>query len=174
MQAPIIGLHLALVAVLGLFGLSFLANPCGGGGDLCLGGLVGLMALGVAGFGLLGLGLWQFWRRATLLVILDSVLVAVLGPIALQSSGYGAAGLAGLGIIVVALLAVVGVAFAVSPVVAHRLEPIVVLVALGALALNRDTGGPGVLIVGVIALALGWFVARSASSKEPATATSTE
>jgi len=168
MQAPIAGLHLALVALLGLLGLSFITAPCG---DLCLGGLVGLMAFGVAGFGLLGLGLWQFWRRATLLVILDSVLVAVLGPIALQSSAYGSAGLAGIGMIVVALLAVVGVVFAASHVVGHRVESIVVLVALGGLALNRDTGGPGVLVVGIVALAIGWFVAREATPPEPVTTT---
>jgi hypothetical protein len=174
MQAPIAGLHLALVALLGLLGLSFIADPCGGGGDLCLGGLVGLMALGVAGFGLLGLGLWQLWRRATLLVILDSVLVAVLGPIALQSTAYGPGGLAALGMIGTALLALVGVVFAASHVARHRLESIVVLVALGALALNRDTGGPGVLVVGVVALALGWLVARSSTAAEPVTATSAD
>src|SRR6188474_1414431 len=98
-----------------------MANPCGGGGDLCLGGLVGLMALGVAGIGLLGLGLWLIWQRATLLVLHDSVLVAVLGPIALASSTSGPGGLAVLALILVALLAVVAVVVAASQVAAHRI-----------------------------------------------------
>ena len=171
MRAPIVGLHLALVALLGLLGLSFITDPCGGGGDLCLGGIVGLMALGVAGFGLLGLGLWQFWRRAALLVIVDSILVAVLGPIALASTAYGSLGLAPLGMMGVAVLAVVGVVFAASHVATHRIEPVVVLAVLGLLATNRDSGGPGAFVVALVALAIGWFVARSGTEPEPAAIT---
>jgi len=52
-------------------------------------------------------------------------------------------------------------------VIPHRIEAVVTLAILAALATQRDAGGIGVLIVGLIALALGWSLARTAPSSPP-------
>lgn len=163
MPTPSVGVHGALVALVALLGLSFLVDPCGGGGDLCLGGVVGLMALAVAGFGIIGLAAWRFGGRASPLLVLDCLLIAVLGPSAVAASGYGPANLTTLGLVAVVLLAVVGAALAGRAVAPHRVEAILALVVMAGLATQRDAGGIGVAIVGLIALALGWSLARTVS-----------
>ena len=163
MPTPFVGVHGALSALVALLGLSFLFDPCGGGGDLCLGGVVGLMALGVAGFGAIGLGAWRFGRRASPLLLLDCLLIAVLGPSAFAASGYGPANLATSGLVVIVLLALVGAALAGRVVAPHRVEAILALVIMAGLATQRDAGGIGVPIIGVIALGLGWVLARTMS-----------
>ena len=163
MPTPFVGVHGALSALVALLGLSFLFDPCGGGGDLCLGGVVGLMALGVAGFGAIGLGVWRFGRRASPLLVLDCLLIAVLGPSALAASGYGPANLTTSGLVVIVLLALVGAALAGRAVAPHRVEAILALVIMAGLATQRDAGGIGVPIIGLIALGLGWILARTMS-----------
>src|SRR6476661_3421274 len=156
-------MHGALVALVALLGLSFLADPCGGGGDLCLGGVVGLMALAVAGFGAIGLAAWRFGRRASPLLVLDCLLIAALGPSALAASGYGTANLATAGLVVIVLLALVGAALAARAVAPHRFEAILALVVMAGLATQRDAGGIAVPVIGLIALALGWILVRTVS-----------
>jgi hypothetical protein len=156
-----VGVHGALVVLIALLGLSFLLDPCGGGGDLCLGGAVGLMALAVAGFGAIGLATWRFGRRASPLLVLDCVLVALLGPSALANAGYAPASLAAAGFMGIVLLALVGAVTAGRAVVPNRAETVLALAAMAALATQRDAGGIGVVVVGVVALALGWILART-------------
>jgi hypothetical protein len=156
----LVGVHGALVALLGL---SFLFDPCGGGGDLCLGGVVGLMALAVAGFGAIGIAAWRFGRRASPLLVLDCLLIAVLGPSAVAASGYGPANLTTSGLMVIVLLALVGAALAGRAVASHPVEAILALVIMAGLATQRDAGGVGVLVIGVIALVLGRVLARTLS-----------
>jgi len=158
---PFVGVHGALVALVALLGLSFLADPCGGGGDLCLGGVAGLMALAVAGFAAIGLAAWRFGRRASPLLVLDCLLIAALGPSALAASGYGSANLATAGLVVIVLLALVGAALAARAVAPHRVEAILALVVMTGLATQRDAGGIAVPVIGLIALALGWILART-------------
>jgi hypothetical protein len=167
--APSVGVHGAVVVLIALLGLTFLLDPCGGGGDLCLGGVVGLMALAVAGFGAIGLAAWQFGRRGSPLLVLDCVLVALLGPDVLANAGYGPASLAGAGFMAVVLLALVGAVMAGRAVAPNRVESVLALVVMAGLATQRDTGGIGVAIVGVVALALGWILARTVPPP-PATA----
>ena len=155
-----VGLHLAIVSLVALFGLSFLLDPCGGGGDLCPGGVVAVAAFGVAGFGLAGLAVWRLGGRASPLFVLDCLLVAVLGPIALTTGGP--AWLAILGLQAVLLLSLAGAALAGRAVVANRLETILSLAVLASLATLRDAGGIGVLVVGLAALAVGWGLMRMA------------
>jgi hypothetical protein len=160
-----VGVHGAIVALVALFGLLFLLNPCGGG-DLCLGGVVGVMALGVAGLGAIAIAIWQFRRRASPLFVLDCVLIAVLGSIALTMPG-GPAALQVFALQLLVLLALLGAAIAGRAVIPHRIEAVVTLAILAALATQRDAGGIGVLIVGLVALALGWSLARTAPSSPP-------
>jgi hypothetical protein len=158
---PFVGVHGALVVLVALLGLTFLLDPCGGGGDLCLGGAVGLMALAVAGFGAIGLAVWRFARRGSPLLVLDCVLVALLGPSALANAGYGPASLAAAAFMGIVLLALVGAVLAGRVVAPNRGEAIVALAVMAGLATQRDAGGIGVAVVGVVALALGWIVART-------------
>jgi len=162
------GVHGALVIVIALFGLTFLLDPCGGGGDFCLGGLVAVSSFGVAGVGAVGLAVWRFGRRASPLLVFDCLLVAVLGPIAISSSPDGPASLAVLGLQISLLLALAGAAISGRAVVAHRIEAILSLGVLAGLATLRDAGGIGVLIVGLVALAVGWGLTRMARAS-PAT-----
>ena len=161
MPTPFVGVHGALVVLVALLGLTFLLDPCGGGGDLCLGGVVGLMALAVAGFGAIGLAAWRFGRRGSPLLVLDCVLVAVLGPSAIANAGYGPATLAGAGFMGIVLLALVGAVMAGRAVAPNRAEAILALAVMAGLATQRDAGGIGMLVVGVIALALGWALAQT-------------
>ena len=171
MPAPFVGVHGALVVLVALLGLTFLLDPCGGGGDLCLGGVVGLMALAVAGFGAIGLAAWRFGRRGSPLLVLDCVLVALLGPSAVANAGYGLATLAGAGFMGIVLLALVGAVMAGRVVAPNRPEAVLALAVLAGLATQRDAGGIGVAVVGVVALALGWILARTVPPM-PATETS--
>ena len=161
MPTPLVGVHGALVVLIALLGLSFLLDPCAGGGDLCLGGVVGLTALAVAGFAAIGLAAWRFGRHGSPLLVLDCVLVALLGPTALANAGYGPASLAAAGFMLVVLVALVGGVLAARAVAPHPRETILVLVVLAALATQRDAGGIGVFVVGAGALALGWILART-------------
>jgi hypothetical protein len=156
-----VGVHGALVLVTALLGLFFIADPCGGGSDLCLGGVVGLMALGVAVFGAVGLAVWRFGRRAAPLLILDCVLVAVLGPNVVAAATDVSGNVAAFGLTAVALLAVVGATLAGRAVAPHRIEAGLVLAVSAGLAALRDAGGLGVPVVCVVALGLGWALARS-------------
>ena len=161
MLTPFVGVHGALIVLIALFGLSFLLDPCGGGGDFCLGGVVGLTALAVAGFGAIGVAAWQFGRCASPLLVLDCVLVAALGPEAVANSGYGPATLLTAGFMLIVLLALVGAVMAGRTVAPNRVETILALVVMAVLATQRDAGGIGVAVVGVVALALGWVLART-------------
>lgn len=160
MRTPFVGVHGALVVLIALLGLPFLLDPCGGG-DLCLGGVVALTAFAVAGFGAIGLAAWRFGRRGSPLLVLDCVLVALLGPSSLSTAGYGPASLAEAGFVGIVLLALVGAVMAGRAVAPHRRETILALVVLAGLATQRDAGGIGVAVVGVVALALGWILART-------------
>jgi hypothetical protein len=170
-----VGVHGALVVLVALLGLSFLLDPCPGGGDLCLGGVLGLISLGVAGYGAVGLTAWRFERRASPLLVLDCLLVAVLGPIGISAAGDGPTSLAVFGLQIALLFALVGVAITGRAVVAHRLETILSLAVLASLATLPEAGGIGVLIVGMAGLAVGWALTRTTlparPTAEPPTAT---
>ena len=155
-----VGLHLALVAVVAAFGLSFLLDPCGGGGDLCLGGALGLVTLGVAAVGVVGIVIWWGTKRASPLLVLDSVLVAFGGFTTIEIGPYGPATTT-LG---TALLVAVGVpagALAGRAVAGHRIERLLAIAALAGVAILGGGGGAlAVLVIGLLALAAGWQWAR--------------
>jgi len=164
-----VGVHGALIVLISLFGLTFLLDPCGGGGDFCIGGVVALYSFGLAGFGAVGLAVWRFGRRASPLLVLDCVLVAALGPLAIASGGPASLSL--LGLQLAALIALGGAALAGRAVVTHRLETILSLAVLASLAALRNAGGLAVLMVGLVALAVGWELTRMGSrtrAPEPA------
>lgn len=161
MPTPFVGLHAALAVLIALFGLSFIADPCGGGGDLCLGGVLGLWTLGAAGFGAIGLAIWQVLKRASPLLVWDSALLALAGGILVSTSGDGPLTTM-LGLVLIVLLAFPGAALAARSVATNRIETLVVVVLLvGTAAYLGDDGGVAVLAIGLLALGGGWLLARN-------------
>lgn len=159
MPRLLVGLHVALVAIIALFGLSFLLDPCGGGGDLCLGGAVGLLSLGVAAVGIVAIVVWVAAHRASPLLVLDAVLVT-LAAYTLPSVVPGGPVLTTLGVLLLAVLGVPAGAMAGRAVATHRIERLLaagVFVAWGVLG---GAGGAAVLLVGLLALGSGWLLAR--------------
>jgi hypothetical protein len=153
-----VGLHAALVSVIALFGLSFLADPCGGG-DLCLGGILGLVTLGVAAFGAVGIVIWRAGHRASPLLVLDCALVALAGYTLFQISPYGPA-LVMLGALLTAALGLPGAVLAGRAVMTHRIERLLAVAALAGVAVFGGGGGVAVLGLGLLALGAGWLLAR--------------
>jgi hypothetical protein len=154
-----VGVHLSVALVIAAFGLSFLADPCSGGGDLCLGGVVGLFALGAAGLGGLGIVIWLVARRASPLLVWDSALVVIAGAIVIGSGGIGE-GLFVAGALAVVLLALGGAVLAGREVAIHRIERIVAVVALAATVVEFREGGFVIVVVGLVALFVGWRMGR--------------
>jgi hypothetical protein len=124
LRGPTAGLHLAVAGAIAVLGLSFLLDPCGGGGDLCLGGSLGLAAV-------------------------------------LLYSGGGTVGLVALGSLVVLGAGVPGSILAAREVVGHRIERWLAAAVFLALALLPDGAGVVVAVMGLVALAAGWLVART-------------
>ena len=153
-----IRLHAALVAIVVAFGLSFLLDPCGGGGDLCLGGVVGVVALTYAAIGIGSIITWRLARRAAPLLVWDSLLITLAGATLLSSMGGGAP-LIVLGLTGVLLFGVPGVILAGQAVTRHRYEPLAAIAGLAATMLL----GVGLIVavgVGVAALGIGWLTGR--------------
>ena len=158
-----VGVHAALVAVVAAFGLYFLSDPCGGGGDLCLGGYVGLVSLVYAGIGVGSVVTWRLGRRASPLLVWDSILITLAGAALWGSSGQGAAPVM-LGVLAALILGVPGAILAGREVAAHRIERVLAILALAAsslLALGAIAVTVTVTTVGLIAMVIGWFLARS-------------
>jgi hypothetical protein len=156
-----VGLHLALAALLALLGLTFITDPCGGGGDLCLGGAVGLLALGVAGVGLVGIVVWSFGRRASPLLVWDALVLVPAGYTVLASSGYLPT-MAGLSALLIASLGLVGVVMAGRAVAPHRVERLLAIAALVGVAVLIGPGGVAILLPGLFGLGAGWALGRGA------------
>ena len=159
MPTLFVGVHLALTSLITLFGLAFLADPCGGGGDLCLGGAAALFTFGVAGLGILGLGIWRVRGRASALLVWDSVLLAYAGYLLAVTSPYGPA-TTRLGAEVVAFLALPGAVMAGMAIVPHRIERLLAIAALIAIGVLGGGGGIGLAGCGLVALGLGWLFTR--------------
>lgn len=173
MPTLFVGVHLALAALLALFGLSFIADPCGGGGDLCLGGIAALFAFAAAGLGALGLVIWRLRRRASPLIVWDSALLALSGFVYLSTSPYGPTTPL-LGAELIALFGLLAAALAGMAVVTHRIERLLVVAALVAIAVLGGEGGIAVLGIGLLALGVGWLFARSATATTAGSAGPTE
>jgi hypothetical protein len=156
-----VGLHAALIAVIALFGLSFLLDPCGGGGDLCLGGAIGLAALGIAALGAVGIAIWLFGHRASPLLVLDSLL-AVLGVAVLFEVGSHGPLQFALGALLMAGLGLAATALAGRAVAPHRIERLVAVAGLVGVAILAGGGQGGLAIValGLVALGAGWLSAQ--------------
>ena len=158
-------IHAAMVVIVAVFGLSFLADPCGGGGDLCLGGVVGLAALAYAGIGIGSITTWWFAHRASPLLVWDSILVTLAGATLLSSMGGGVP-LVVLGFIGILLLGVPGAILSGREVSRHKFERLLAIVALAATML-LGIGLIVVTVVGVIAMATGWLLGRSSAARVP-------
>src|SRR5689334_25155091 len=111
-------LHAALVGIVVAFAISFVADPCGGGGDLCLGGVVGLALIAVAGVGFGGILTWSLGHRASPLLVWDALLATFSGATLVSAGGY-AAPLLELGVFAVACLSVPGAILTARRVVPH-------------------------------------------------------
>ncbi len=162
MPTLFVGVHLALVGVIALLGLTFLANPCVG--DLCLGGVVALFAFGVAGLGVLGAGIWRVWRRASPLLVWDCALLAFAGSLLASIYPFGPAPTR-VGAETVLFLALPGAALAGMAVVRHRIERLVAIAAFIGLAVFDRGYGVMMLGWGLVALATGWLLPRLSSTK---------
>ncbi len=165
MPTLFVGLHLALAGLITLFGLAFLADPCGGGGDLCLGGVAGLFAFGVAGLGVLGLGLWRVRRRASPLLVWDCVLLASAGSILGTMYPFGSS-TTRVGAELIAFVALPGAAMAGMAVMTHRIERLGAIGVFIGIAVLGGGGAIAVLGCGLVALAAGWLLLRL-SAAEP-------
>ena len=163
-----VGLHALLVGVVTLVGLIFLLNPCGGGGDLCLGGIVALWGFAFAGWGAVGLVTWRAAHRAGPLLVWDAVMLAVTGDMVLSIGGYDTSLLAPASFAAL-LVAIAASALAGRAVAPHRFESVLVVVALVVILALAGAGGLAVLIAGVLALGVGWLVNRA--QPRPAAAT---
>ncbi|MBI2780442.1 MAG: hypothetical protein HYX55_01435 [Chloroflexi bacterium] len=159
MPTLFVGLHLALAIILSLFGLSFIADPCGGGGDLCLGGGLGLIAFGIAAAGVVGVVVWGIWRRASPLLVWDAAILTLAGSILLNAAP-GGQGLLLVGSLLAALFSLAGAVQAGREVASHRVEPVLATVALAGGVILLGQGGVVVLVLGLLALGVGWLLAR--------------
>jgi hypothetical protein len=155
-------MHAALIAIIALFGLSFLLDPCGGGGDLCLGGALGLTTLGVAAFGVVALLVWGIGRRASPLLVLDCTLV-VLAVAVLAASAFSGPAPVTLGALLMVVLGVPAAALAARAVATHRVESVVAFAALIGVAIlgGGGAGGVAVPVLGLAVLGLAWLSART-------------
>jgi hypothetical protein len=160
MRTWFFGLHALLIAVITVVGLIFLANPCGGG-DLCLGGVVALWALGFAGWGVVGLVVWRALRRAGPLLVWDAIVLAVAGDMLLSTLGLDASLLAPAAFATV-LAAIAGAVLAGRAVAVHRAESVLAVVVLIFILALAGAGGLAVLLAGLLALGAGWLANRAA------------
>lgn len=161
-----IGLQLAMAAVMAVVGLSFLADPCGGGGDLCLGGAVGLGALGIAAAGGAATFIWWWRRRASPLLVWDALMVTLGGAVVLASSG-GTMTLITLAPLVGLLLGIPAGILAGREVIRHRLEPLLAIAGLGSSFLLGLEAGIIVSALGLGGLGVGWLINRSTRRAPP-------
>lgn len=164
MPTLFVGIHLALVSTIALFGLPFLLDPCGGGGDLCLGGAVGLTSLGAAAAGAVGIFIWWAVQRASPLLVFDAALASVGGYLLVQAPGAGPA-LIDLGLLAITGLGLAGAALAGRAVAAHRLEPVLAVATLVGIVILAGEGGLAVLALGLLALGAGRLWTRAAAAR---------
>ena len=164
MPTLFVGVHLALVGLIALLGLTFLANPCGG--DLCLGGAGALFAFGVAGLGVLGMGIWRLWRHALPLLVWDCTLLAFAGSLLVSTSAFGPA-TTRVGSEVLAFFALPGAVMAGMAVVPHRIERLGAIAAFIAIGVLEGGGGIAVAGCDLVALGVGWLVTRMSVAPSP-------
>ncbi len=163
MPTLFVGLHLLLAAAVSLFGLSFLLDPCGGGGDLCLGGVVGLSTLGVAGLVLIGLVIWKVGRRASPLLVLDSVFAGIAWYIVSRGEDIRVPFVV-LGGQAVLVLGILGAVASGREVVAHRVETVLTIGVLVGAAVFVRFMEIEIVVTGLLGLAAGWLLRRSATT----------
>jgi hypothetical protein len=154
----LVRLHAGLVVIVAAFGLYFLLDPCGGGSDLCLGGVVALVALTYAGIGIGSIITWRLGHRASPLLVWDSVLVTLAGATLLVSMAGGLL-IVILGIVAMLVLGVPGAILSGRAVSRHKVERLLALAALAATILLGDAF-IAVVVVGLVALAIGWLLGR--------------
>jgi len=159
-----VGLHLALAAAVALFGLSFLLDPCGGGGDLCLGGVVGLSTLGVAGLVLIGLAVWKVARRASPVLVLDSMVAAVAWSVVSRGADIRVPFVL-LGSQIAFALAVIGAVLSGRAVIRHRIETVIAMGLLVGAAFFLRFMEVEVAVTGIGGLVLGWLFARNEATR---------
>jgi hypothetical protein len=163
-----VALHVGLIAVLTLFGLSFLLDPCGGGGDLCLGGAVGLATLVVAAYGGVGIVIWVAGHRASPLLVLDCLLV-ILGVTIVFDVGSDGPATTSLGGLLMAGLGLPAAVLAGRAVATHWIERLVAVAGLLGVAVlaGGGAGGLGVVALGLVALGAGWLSTQRRAAKGP-------
>lgn len=155
--ASVIFIHGLLVAGLAISAVALLADPCGGGGDLCLGGAVGLMGLVAAGVVLIGLAVRAIRGRSSVLVAIDSLLAVILGPSVFRGVISVSVNPAALFIIGVVVLAIAGAVLAAREVSGHRVERGILVVALIIIGVVFGLGRPdgGTVAVAIVAVVIG-------------------
>jgi hypothetical protein len=164
-QPLVAKVNIALVIVLAVGMVAALSNPCGGGGDLCLGGLLGLMAGGVGLLILIALGIRAVVHRSSPLVLIDVGLGALLAPAAIIPGSELSLALAM--VMGIVGLAVVGAILAAREVSPHRLERVVLavfVVGVAVLFSGQRAGIYGLPVAVIAIVALFW-----APSQPPAT-----
>ena len=162
MPTLFVGLHLALALFVGLFGLWLLLDPCGGsGGDVCLGGVAGLSTLGVVAVLLVGLAIWRFGRRASPLLVLDSLFAAVALYVVSRGADIRVPFILVGGQLVLAV-ALIGAIASGRAVVTHRIETVLTIAVLVGVAVFVRFMGIEAVAIGLVALAAGWLVRRRA------------
>src|SRR5512143_1319845 len=164
MPTLFVGVHLALVSTIALFGLPYLLDPCGGGGDLCLGGAVGLTSLGAAAAGAVGTFIWWAAHRASPLLVLDAVLVSVGGYLLIDAPGAGPAPLQ-LGLLAITGLGLAGAVMAGRAVAARRLESAPAVATLVGIVILAGEGGLAVLALGLPAIGACWLWTRAGAAR---------
>jgi hypothetical protein len=165
----VVRIHAALVAIVAAFGTNFVLDPCGGGGDLCLGGVVALASFAFAGIGIGSIATWWLGHRASPLLVWDSILVTLAGT-TLASSMGGGAPIVIFGFSGVLLLGVPGAILSGQAVSRHKVERLLAIAALAATML-LGIGLIVVTIVGLASMAIGWFLRRSSDAPLPPTTT---
>jgi hypothetical protein len=165
-------IHGLLVAALAISALVLFADSCGGG-DLCLGGLLGIVGLAVAGVVLIGLAVRAYAGRSSILVAIDSLVAVILGPTVfreLLSLSFNPATLFAIGVVV---LAIAGAVLAAREVSRHRVERVVLVAALiligVVVGLGRVDGTVGLAIVALVIGATVWPQPMALAGADPAT-----
>jgi hypothetical protein len=127
--------------------------------------VVGLVALAYAGIGIGSITTWWFAHRASPLLVWDSILVTLAGATLLSSMGGGVP-LVILGFTGILLLGVPGAILSGREVSRHKVERLIAIVALAATML-LGIGLIVVTVVGLIAMATGWFLGRTSAPHAP-------
>jgi len=167
-QPLVAKVHIALVIVLAVGMVAALSNPCGNGGDLCLGGLLGLMAGGAGLLVLIALGFRAVVHRASPLVLIDVGLGALLAPAVLIPGSD--LSLALVMVMAIVGLAVLGAILAAREVSQHRLERVVLaafVVGVAVLFSGQRAGVYGLPVSVIAIVALFWSPSQPPATRSP-------